>query len=204
MAERPDRPTISRRGALGLVAASSLGLLGLTAGQSIGGRFRRLALFSPRGGSYGPGPNDFPVNKTAASTGIKPEETGPGWRLTIKGASGERSLTRDELMAMPQHTYDLPIACVEGWSVVATWTGVRIVDLASMVGAVGSDAVVVESLERGGAFARAALSGDQLRDEKSLLALRVTGPTSRWTTAFAPVSSSPPRRGCTTPSGCAR
>jgi len=175
VAERPDCPSISRRGALGLVAASSLGLFGLTAGQSIGGRFRSLALFAPRGGSYGSGPNDFPVNKTAASTGIKPEETDSSWRLTVKGASGERSLTRAELMAMPQHTYDLPIACVEGWSVVPTWTGVRIVDLARMVGGVGSDAVLVESLEKGGAFARAALSGDQLRDEKSLLALRVNG-----------------------------
>ncbi len=175
VAEQPDRPTISRRGALGLVAASSLGLLGLSAGQSIGGRFRRLALFSPRGGAYGPAPNDFPINKTAASVGIKPEETGADWRLLVKGPSSERSLTRNELMAMAQHTYDLPIACVEGWSVVATWTGVRIADLARLVGAAGADAVLVESLEKGGAFAKAALSGRQLRDEQSLLALQVNG-----------------------------
>ncbi|MDP8976418.1 MAG: molybdopterin-dependent oxidoreductase [Actinomycetota bacterium] len=173
--ERPDRPTISRRGALGLVAASSLGLLGLTAGQSIGGRLRSLALFSPRGGSYGSAPNDFPVNKTAASVGIKAEETGPNWRLALKGPLGERSISRDELMAMPQHTYDLPIACVEGWSVVATWTGVRIADLARMVGASEADAVLVESLEKGGAFARASLSGRQIRDQQSLLALEVNG-----------------------------
>ncbi|HSH62106.1 MAG TPA: molybdopterin-dependent oxidoreductase [Acidimicrobiales bacterium] len=175
VAERPDSPTISRRGALGLVAASSLGLLGLTAGQSIGGRLRSLALFSPRGGAYGTKPNDFPINKTAASVGIKPEETGPNWRLLVKGPSSERSISRDELMAMPQHTYDLPIACVEGWSVVATWTGVRIADLARMVGASGADAVLVESLEKGGAFAQASLSGRQIRDQQSLLALQVNG-----------------------------
>ena len=175
VAPEPNRPTMSRRGALGLIAGSSLVLLVLTAGQSVGGRLRRLAFFAPRGGNYGRGPNDFPVNKTAAAVGVGREETGPGWRLVVEGREGIRELSRQDLLGMTQHTYDLPIACVEGWSVTARWTGVRLADLAALVNSAGASTLLVESLQREGDFRRATLSGRQLRDPRSLLALRVNG-----------------------------
>lgn len=150
-------------------------LLLVTAGQSLGGRLRRVALFAPRGGGYGTGPNDFPVNKTAAAVGIGSDETGPGWRLVVTGPASSVQLTRDELKRMPQHTYDLPIACVEGWSVTATWTGVRLSDLADLVAASDAGTVLVESLQRGGDFSHATLSRRQFRDPRSLLALQVNG-----------------------------
>jgi DMSO/TMAO reductase YedYZ molybdopterin-dependent catalytic subunit len=113
----PAAPTISRRGALTLVGAGSLGLVLVTAGQSIGGPLRRVALLAPHGQEpAGDGPNAFQVNKTAASVGISVGATGAGWRLALDGPGGRSRLTRPELLRLPQHTYDLPIACVEGWS----------------------------------------------------------------------------------------
>ena len=54
---------------------------------------------------------------------------GPAYRLALRGgaARGRRS-RRDELLALPQHTARLPIACVEGWTTTQTWTGVRLSD----------------------------------------------------------------------------
>jgi DMSO/TMAO reductase YedYZ molybdopterin-dependent catalytic subunit len=84
-------------------------------------------------------------------------------------------LTRADLLAMPQHTYDLPIACVEGWSTSQTWTGVRLRDLAARAGVtLDNPGLFVESIQKGG-FGSAGLSGDQVADARSLLALRVNG-----------------------------
>ncbi len=84
-------------------------------------------------------------------------------------------LSREQLLAMPQHTYDLPIACVEGWSTTQSWTGVRLRDLAERAGAAGADQVLVESLQKAGSFRQVTLSSGQIADERSLLALRVNG-----------------------------
>jgi DMSO/TMAO reductase YedYZ molybdopterin-dependent catalytic subunit len=177
----PARASISRRGALGMVAAGSLALLGLSVGQTIGGVTRSSALLAPRGQRRGGGPPDFPrafppdfqVNKTAVEAGIDP--VGDSWRLDLKGAvSG--SLSRAQLLAMPPHTARLPIACVEGWSTgVQTWTGVRLADLAALAGAAPGASLFVESLQRGGGFGSATLSPGQVQAPDALLALRVNG-----------------------------
>ncbi|MER5619861.1 molybdopterin-dependent oxidoreductase [Streptosporangium sp. NPDC002544] len=172
---RPAAPTISRRGALAFVGGASLTMFGLSVGQTMDGPMRRTALLAPRGRVYGPGPNDFQVNRTAAAADIDPAGTGPRWRLELAGAHPVR-LDRAQLLAMPQHTYALPIACVEGWSTEQTWTGVRLADLARLAGMPpGTVEVFVESLERGGAFGQASLSARQVADPRSLLALRVNG-----------------------------
>ncbi|GAA4629445.1 molybdopterin-dependent oxidoreductase [Actinoallomurus vinaceus] len=171
----PADPTVSRRGLLGFVGGASLTLFGLSVGQTIDGPLRRTALLSPHGREYGTGPNDFQVNKTAAAKGITAREAGPDWRLELLGPQRMR-LARPDLLAMPQYTYDLPIACVEGWSTLQRWTGVRLADLARLAGATpGRDEVFVESLERGGVFGHVTLSARQVADRASLLALRVNG-----------------------------
>ena len=78
------------------------------------------------------------------------------------------------MLALPQHTYDLPIACVEGWSTTQRWSGVRLRDLASLCGVRGSARVFTASLERG-TFGHATLGHEQVADDRSLLALRVNG-----------------------------
>ena len=174
VAIEPAPPTVSRRGALGFVGAGALAVFALSIGQTIDGPLRRTALLSPHGRDYGSGPNDFQVNKTAATVGVDAAQTGPSYRLELVG-SGSQQLSRAELEGLPQYTYDLPIACVEGWSTQQTWTGVRLRDLARMAGVDEVGTVFVESLQSGGAFSRATLSGDQVRDARSLLALSVNG-----------------------------
>lgn len=169
----PAPASISRRGALGMVALSSLALLGLSVGQTIGGAARSTALLAPRGMDLGAGPTDFQVNKTAAMAGIGPVDD--SWRLALRGAVSQ-TLSRAQLLALPQHTARLPIACVEGWSTgVQTWTGVRLADLADLVRAAPGAALLVESLQQGGGFGAATLSAGQVRAADALLALRVNG-----------------------------
>jgi hypothetical protein len=175
----PDPPSISRRGALAGVAATSAALLVTTVGQSTGGVLRRLALLAPRGGfTAGNGPNDFQVNVSADAAGIDPDAAGPAWRLEIRGAPGHRAaeFSREQLLAMPQHRAHLPIACVEGWSVPnQMWEGVRLRALARLSGVARPVSVYVESLQEGTDFSQGRLSGNQVDDGDSLLALRVNG-----------------------------
>jgi DMSO/TMAO reductase YedYZ molybdopterin-dependent catalytic subunit len=175
VAREPAAPTLSRRGLLGLVGGSSLALLVLSAGQVLGGPLRSLALLAPRGRDYGDGPNDFQVNKSAASVGVTPDMVGPAYRLELRGGTSDGELSREDLLALPQHTYDLPIACVEGWTTWQTWTGVRLRDLANLAGADGAVRVFVESIQARGTFSNTVLSEDQVADERSLLALKVNG-----------------------------
>ncbi|MFF3916793.1 molybdopterin-dependent oxidoreductase [Streptomyces sp. NPDC001852] len=176
---RPAAPTVSRRGALGLVGGGSLLLFLTTVGQSLGGPFRRTALLAPHGtADPGGGPNGFQINKTAAYAGITPADTHEdAWRLVVTGRTGTVRLSRAQLLRLPQHSASLPIACVEGWSTADQWwRGVRLRDLAALVGYDGDPPdVLVESLQRHGAFRRAALRANQVADGRSLLALFVNG-----------------------------
>ncbi|MEV7422590.1 MULTISPECIES: molybdopterin-dependent oxidoreductase [unclassified Streptomyces] len=174
---RPAASTMSRRGALGMVGAGSLVLFAVTVGQSIGGWLRPTALLAPHGQEPGPGPNGFQINKTAASVGIRAVDMGPAWRLVVRGGGRERVLTRAELLALPQHGAALPIACVEGWSTEnQDWSGVRLADLAALVGlSHRPPGVFVQSAQLGGAFRATTLRDNQVRDPRSLLALRVNG-----------------------------
>ncbi len=171
----PDPPTLSRRGVLAVVGGGSLLVAVLTVGQTLGGFARDAALLLPRGRSYGEGPNDFQVNRTAASARITPEATGAKWRLTLTGAGEPVVLDRAALEAMPQHTADLPIACVEGWSTTERWTGIRLADLAALAGRPAPGSAFVSSVERYGGFNRATLQANQVLDPDSLLALKVNG-----------------------------
>ena len=174
---RPADPTISRRGAVLLVGAGSAALLLVTMGQSIGGWMRKTALLAPHSQDPGTGPNGFQINKTAASLGIRPSDIGPAWRLTVRAGGRQTVLTRDELYALPRRTAELPIACVEGWSTSdQRWGGVRLVDLAALVGLTEDvPQVLVESVQRGGSFSSVVLAANQVRDTRSLLAVEVNG-----------------------------
>ncbi|MEF9905244.1 molybdopterin-dependent oxidoreductase [Streptomyces sp. P9-A2] len=176
---RPAEPTFSRRGALWFVGGGSLLLFATTVGQNFDGPLRRTALLAPRGGGDpGSGPNGFQINKTAAYAGIDAAETGEdAWRLTVTGRAGTVRLRRDELLRLPLHSAALPIACVEGWSTSNQWwRGVRLRDLAALVGYDDDPPdVFVESLQRSGAFREAALRANQVADPRSLLALYVNG-----------------------------
>jgi hypothetical protein len=174
----PSAPTISRRGALALVGSTSAAIFVLTAGEAVRS-LRPLALLSPRARSFGSGPharaNDFEVNRTFAVSGIDLAATAASWRLQLRGRRS-LSLSRQDLLALPAATEELPIACVEGWSTVQHWTGVRLVDLARLVGVTDPVELFVESLQPPGQpFRSVTLAADQVRDHGSLLAMRVNG-----------------------------
>ncbi|MFF1542350.1 molybdopterin-dependent oxidoreductase [Streptomyces sp. NPDC058291] len=172
----PARPTMTRRGALGMVGGGSLLLLVVTAGQSIGGRLRATALLAPHNRDPGSGPNAFQINKTAAAVGVTPALVGPDWRLEIHGRGPALVLMREQLLAMPRHAAALPIACVEGWSTEDQhWSGPRLADLAALVGMPDAGSVLVQSIQPSGPFTRVVLRGNQIRDPRALLALRVNG-----------------------------
>ncbi|MFD8387050.1 molybdopterin-dependent oxidoreductase [Streptomyces sp. NPDC059679] len=178
VAPSPAEPTVSRRGALGLVGGASLLLFGTTAGQSFDGPLRQTAVLAPRGGPEpGSGPGGFQINKTAGYAGISAAETSAeAWRLVVTGRTGTVRLSRADLLRLPLHSSALPIACVEGWATSDQWwRGVRLRDLAELVGHGDPPDVLVESLQRHGAFRRAALRANQVADPRSLLALQVNG-----------------------------
>jgi DMSO/TMAO reductase YedYZ molybdopterin-dependent catalytic subunit len=175
VAPDPDPATLSRRGTLAVVGGGALLVAVLTAGQTLGGFTRGAALLLPRGRSYGKGPNDFQINRTAVAAGIDPAVTGPGWRLQLRGGPQPVLLDRAALAAMARHTVELPIACVEGWSTTQTWTGVRLADLAAAAGRPHPGSAVVFSLEAFGAFNHAILQTNQILDPDALLALQVNG-----------------------------
>jgi DMSO/TMAO reductase YedYZ molybdopterin-dependent catalytic subunit len=170
VAAEPDEPTMSRRGALALVGSGVLLIAVLTLGQTLGGAARSTALLLPRGRG-----RDFPVNKTAASAGITPESVGANWRLTLRGGPSDVALDRATLCRLPQRTVRLPIACVEGWSTVQSWSGVPLGELARMAGVRAPRSARVTSLQRGGAFGQTRLQANQIDDPDALLALRVNG-----------------------------
>ncbi len=180
VAPDPDPPTVSRRGALGFVGGGSLVLFATTAGRNFDEPLRETAVLVPHGGPEpGSGPGGFQINKTAEAVGIDMRETsGEAWRLVVEGRGRTVRLSRDELLKLPLHSAALPIACVEGWSTSDQWwRGVRLRDLAALVGYEEGAApdVLVESLQRHGAFRNGALRYNQVRDPRSLLALFANG-----------------------------
>ena len=169
--EDPDPPTITRRGVLAFAGAGSAALLLSNVGQTIGGPLRSTAILAPRR----PKGADFPVNKTFRASRIDPGAVAErAWRLELRGPGGTRSFSRAQLLAMAQHEERLPIACVEGWTTTQRWSGVRLRDLAEMVGGGDAPSVYVVSLQKA-ILGETSLSGDTLRDDRSLLALRVNG-----------------------------
>jgi DMSO/TMAO reductase YedYZ molybdopterin-dependent catalytic subunit len=164
----PDPPTISRRGLFAFAGGASLLLLVANAGESIGGPVRKLAFLAPRR-------EDFPVNKTAARAKVTAGMVGPSYRLRLSGGGQDFALSRAQLLALPQHTARLAIACVEGWTTTQTWTGVRLSELAALAGVPRAGSAFVGSLQPAGVLSKASLSGDAVGDPDALLALKVNG-----------------------------
>ncbi|MEZ0092884.1 molybdopterin-dependent oxidoreductase [Streptacidiphilus sp. EB129] len=159
-----------RRAFLTGVLLSVAAVTVVTAGQSVPW-LRRFDLLAPRRPDLGP--QGLPVNRTAVAAGTA-QTSGADWRLTVTGPRGY-TLTLDELAALPQYTAQLPIACVEGWSASAHWTGVRVRDLLDRAGAPESARLRVVSLEQGGPYRTTEMESSYAHDPLTLLALRVNG-----------------------------
>ncbi|MEN0101812.1 MAG: molybdopterin-dependent oxidoreductase [Curtobacterium sp.] len=178
-ASRPEptagrRERIARRGFFTGIAAATAGVVVLTAGQS-----SKLAepfnVFAPRKRHIGP--NGLPVNRTARAAGVLATATAADWSLTVAGPAVTRMFSRAELVALGTTEAALPISCVEGWSQMATWKGVRMRDLLRAVQADPSSHVRVTSLERHGGYRIMDMGPEYASDPTTLVALELNGAT---------------------------
>jgi DMSO/TMAO reductase YedYZ molybdopterin-dependent catalytic subunit len=77
-------------------------------------------------------PGAFPGYRISREFPLAPA----GWTLAVRGlVARPLTLTLDDLRRLPQTRTRVRHHCVEGWSAVASWDGVRIADLARLAGA---------------------------------------------------------------------
>ncbi len=180
-----DRPSATREGALsrrGLLrttwVAAGVAVL-TTAGGSVAW-LRQVSVLAVRTGD---GPQGLPINRSAEAAGVTPDVVATGaYALELVNGDTSRTLDRADLEAMTQHEEELPIACVEGWSASATWTGVRVSELMALVDAPADADVVVSSLQRYGAFATPSCRAGSSRTTAPCWPCRSTARSSRSTT----------------------
>ncbi|MBK4347189.1 molybdopterin-dependent oxidoreductase [Lacisediminihabitans sp. G11-30] len=165
---------VSRRGFVATVGIAVAALVGLTAGQSfafLGG----TNVFAPR--KKGIGPGTLPINRTARAAQVTDAMVGADWILTVKRGDAISTFTREQLLAMPQREVQLPISCVEGWSQMATWRGVRLKDLTDTVGRNPREDLRLTSLEVKGGYRVTEMGHEYIEDDLTLVALQLNGET---------------------------
>ncbi len=168
----PREPRVSRRGFVTTIGVATAAVVALTAGQS----FRVLDginVFAPR--KQGTGPNALPVNRTARAAQVTSDDVAGGWALTVSRGSTAKSFSLADLAALPQHRVDLPISCVEGWSQLASWRGVRLRDLMDSVGAHPDEDLRLTSLEKRGGYRVTEMGAEFVQDDLTLVALELNG-----------------------------
>ena len=173
LSNRDQSARMGRRAFFGMVGVATGAVTVLTVGQSLPG-LQGSNVFGPRNGE---GPQGLPVNKTAASAEVTIAATDPRWRLRVSSGATKMSWSRDQLLALPQTEVDLPIACVEGWSAGAHWSGVRLRDLLSAVGAPNAAGVQVTSIQPHGAYRVVDMGPEFAHHSDTLVALAVNGRT---------------------------
>lgn len=167
-----DSASGDRRWFLASVGGAAAAVVLFTAGQSTK-LFSGINLFGPR--HYGAGPQGVPVNRTAEAAAVFSSAVDPDWSLTITGGGRTRSFDYAALMAMPQTTVELPIACVEGWSTTAEWTGVRLRDLLATIDMPIQARLKITSLQTRGAYGTSEMGPEYATDARTLLALELNG-----------------------------
>ncbi len=172
-----DRPAATEPGVLtrrGLLRTTwiAAGVAVLATAGSTVPILRKVSVLGVRSGD---GPQDIPINKSAYAAQVTASATAADYRFTVAHDDQEVSLTRDDLLAMPQTTETLPIACVEGWSASGEWTGVRLRDLLDLVEIPGGSDILVTSLQESGPYKATLLQGNFADDDRTLLALALNG-----------------------------
>jgi hypothetical protein len=161
-----------RRWFLGGVGLGAGALTVATVGQTFN-PLRGLSVLAPRDPAVGP--QGLPVNRTARSARVT-QEMADAWTLRVFGRVGEElELTLEEVRALPQHTATLPIACVEGWSASATWTGVRLRDVLELAGADPNRPIFLQSLQERSLYRSSVVPPNIVADRDTLLALAIDG-----------------------------
>lgn len=72
----------------------------------------------------------FPVLTYGATPAVTQDE----WQLALSGLVTAKTLSWEDLMALPQHQFTADFHCVTTWSKLdVTWTGVKVTDLLATV-----------------------------------------------------------------------
>ena len=165
----PATEGLSRRGLL-VATGSGIGVVVMTSvGQTLT-PLEPVGLLAIRQGKKGP--QGVPVNRTADQAGVGASASAATWALRVVGPK-PYSLGLAEVEAMALHDEQLPITCVEGWSVGAAWRGVRLIDLVVRAGGTADSRVRVHSLETGGSYRTSDVFGPQV--SHALLATHLNG-----------------------------
>ena len=162
---------VSRRGLVNTALLASGVAVLATAGNTVPA-LRKVSVLGVRSGG---GPAGIPINKSAKAADVMAAALSPDYRLVVAYAGRERGLGRADLERLEQHTVELSIACVEGWSASGHWTGVRVRTLLDLVDAPRGSDVRVTSLQPHGPFRVTTLPGHFADDPLTLLALGLGG-----------------------------
>lgn len=165
----PQTVGLSRRGLLVAAGAGIGTVVVTTVGQTIT-PLSPLGLLANRQASSGP--VGVPVNRTALEARIMRAARSPQWRLHIVGAR-PFLLSEPQLLARARTETALPITCVEGWSVGASWRGVPLLDIVCEAGGDSGSRVHIVSLETGSPYNNSFIEGPQLA--AALLATHLNG-----------------------------
>jgi Oxidoreductase molybdopterin binding domain len=164
----PVTPGISRRGVL-TASAAGIGIVVVTSiGQALT-PLERIGLLAARQPSKGP--QGVPVNRTAAEANVSAASIGADWTLQIDGPR-PYTLSLAEIEQQARHEARIPAAAVEGWSIDASWRGLRLLDVVERAGGNANSHVAVGSFGAGG-IRRAQIFGPQL--SAALLATHLNG-----------------------------
>jgi DMSO/TMAO reductase YedYZ molybdopterin-dependent catalytic subunit len=94
--------------------------------------FQHTAIDRVRDGARDAG-RAFPSYHISKELPIWDEAVRGAWRLEVSGAvRTPLSLTLDDLMKLPRITQRVNHYCVEGWTAVARWSGVRVSEIARL------------------------------------------------------------------------
>jgi len=163
----PVTPGISRRGVL-TAAGAGIGIVVLTSiGQALT-PLESIGLLAARQPSRGP--QGVPVNRTAEEAKVSADMVAD-WTLPIDGPR-PYTLSLAEVEQQAVHEARIPVAAVEGWSVDASWRGLRLIDVIERAGGNADSHVRVTSLGVGG-IRRSQIFGPQL--SQALLATHLNG-----------------------------
>lgn len=160
---------LSRRGLLVATGAGVAVVAATTVGQVLT-PLEPLAVLAPRRPTTGP--LGIPINRTAAQAGTRRSAVDPAWTLTVRGRHTV-TLALGDVESLATAETHLPIACVEGWSVLGKWRGIRLIDLVHRVGGDASSTVEFDSLEQIGPYRRSTMFGPQV--SHALLATHLNG-----------------------------
>jgi Oxidoreductase molybdopterin binding domain len=164
----PPTPGISRRGLLA-AAGAGIGIVVVTSvGQTIT-PLEPIGLLAPR--QWTKGPQGVPVNRTAEQARVVPAAMSAEWRLQVQGPR-PYELGLADVEALAVHQARLPINCVEGWSVGATWRGLSLLEVVQRAGGTADSRVQLLSLEPEG-YNHSFVEGPQL--SAALLATHLNG-----------------------------